>query len=445
MNNFSVIILAAGRGTRMQSTLPKVLHMVAGQPMLAHVVATAAALGAESIAVVVAPDMENVRHAARAVHPACKFAEQQEPLGTGHAVRLGQETLSTSSGNVLVLYGDTPLLTAESLKRLLAASQHHTVTVLGMRLAHPYGYGRLVTDEEGRLLRIVEEKDATAEERSITLCNSGVMVIQAASLPLLLSKLTNANAKQEYYLTDIIAHACDAHQSCGVVEADASEMLGVNSRAQLAEAEHGMQQRLRLKAMENGATLIAPETVFFSYDTHVGRDVTIHPHVVLGKGVTIEDRAEIFSFSHLEHTHIQQGARIGPFARLRPGAVIGENARVGNFVEIKNSTLGTEAKVNHLSYIGDASVGDAANIGAGTITCNYDGFDKYKTDIGKGAFIGSNTALVAPVTIGAGAIIGAGSVITSDVEKDALTFTRAETTTKPRWATSFRKRKEKRY
>ena len=437
----AAIILAAGKGTRMKSSLPKVMHRIAGRPMVLHLIDTLATVAPQKIAVVVGPDMAEVT---QAVAPA-ETVIQHDRLGTGDAVKAARSVLDGFSGTVLVLYGDTPLTTAATLRRMVAArEQGAAVVVLGFRPDNPAAYGRLVGEADGTLHRIVEAKDATPAELANNLCNSGVMAIDGAQLFRLLDGIEPNNAKGEYYLTDIVGLATGEGLSATVIEGDPAEALGINSRAELAEAETILQNRLRAAAMAEGATLIDPKTVWFSHDTRLGRDVVVHPNVVFGPGVTIDDGAEILAFSHFDRAHIATGAIVGPYARLRPGAEIGPGAKIGNFVEIKNATVHKGAKVNHLSYIGDADIGAGANIGAGTITCNYDGFEKYRTTIGEGAFIGSNSALVAPVTIGAGAYVGAGSTVGGSVEEDALTVERAERIDKPGWAARFRQRKQAR-
>lgn len=437
----AAIILAAGKGTRMKSDTHKVLHPIAGRPMLLHLIDSVKALGAEREVVVVGAGKEQVE---AAVHPlGVETAEQAEQLGTGHAVRMAEAALADFQGDVLILYGDVPLVTTDTMRRMLDALHGDgdpSVVVLGFRPADPGAYGRVIVGPDGRLDKIVEFKDATPEERAVTLCNSGLMAVRSADLFRLLAQLKNDNAAGEYYLTDLVELArADGRFSVGI-ETDAIEVAGVNSRGELAGLEQEWQQRRRTRAMVEGATLVAPETVWFAYDTVVGRDVTIEPNVVFGPGVTVADRVVIHAFSHIEGAEILSGADIGPYARLRPGARIEQGAKVGNFVEIKKAAIGPGAKVNHLSYIGDATVGAGANIGAGTITCNYDGFLKYRTVIGNGAFVGSNSALVAPVTIGDGAIVAAGSVVTRDVESDALGIVRAEQQVKPGWARTFREK-----
>ena len=419
---FQSVILAAGKGTRMKSDRPKVMHPVAGRTMLNHVLDAAAALGPERVVVVVGPDMPDVT-ATAAPHP---VVVQEHQAGTADAVRTALPALEGFTGTVLVLYGDTPLVTAGTLSRLAGALAGETapaVAVLGMRPADPTGYGRLILGGDG-LQAIVEHADAGPEQRSVTLCNAGLMALDGARLPALLDGIGNDNAKGEFYLTDAVAVARRQGWACAVAEGDAAEMAGVNSRADLAGVEAVMQDRLRLAAMGAGATLLDPATTWLSWDTRLGRDVTVGQSVAFGPGVTVADGVEILPFCHLEGVSVASGAVIGPFARLRPGASIGPGARIGNFVEVKNAIVEDGAKVNHLSYVGDARIGARANIGAGTITCNYDGFLKHHTDIGKGAFIGSNTALVAPVTVGDGAIVAAGSTVTVDVPADALALAR---------------------
>jgi bifunctional UDP-N-acetylglucosamine pyrophosphorylase/glucosamine-1-phosphate N-acetyltransferase len=421
----AVVILAAGLGTRMKSDLPKALHPVAGRPMVGHILATARTLGAAEIVVVIGPEMAD--HAADFA-PA-KVALQTDRHGTADAVKAAAASLGDFAGDVLVAYGDTPLVRPRTYAALLAARRDGgdpAVAVLGFRPADPTDYGRLIVDADGALEAIVETRDASPEQREIELCNSGLMAIDGARLTALLDSIGNDNAKGEFYLTDIVAVARAAGFDCAHIEgADDDELIGVNSRADLAVAEAVFQTRARAEAMAGGATLVDPTTCFFSADTRCGRDVRIEPNVVFGPGVTIGDRVVIRAFCHIEGASIGDDAAIGPFARIRPGAELGSNVRVGNFVEVKNARLHDGAKANHLSYIGDAEIGADTNIGAGTITCNYDGVGKHKTDIGPGAFIGSNTALVAPVRIGAGAVVGAGSVITRDVDDGSLATTRA--------------------
>ena len=421
----AAIVLAAGKGTRMKSRFPKVLHPLAGRPMIAHLLASVEALAPERVVVVLAPDMDSV---AAAVAPA-RTVVQREQLGTAHAVLAARDALAGFGGDVLILFGDSPLIATDTLRAMIAARRAEpepTAVVLGMRPDDPGAYGRLIVGRDGALERIVESRDAAPEESAVRLCNGGVMAIDGARLFDLLDRVGCNNAKNEYYLTDIVSLTRADGLRCTVVEANSDELLGVNSRADLAAAEALVQRRLRRAAMDSGVTLIDPESVTLSFDTEFGRDVVVDPHVVFGPGVRVGDDARIRSFSHLEGATVGDGAAVGPFARLRPGAEIGEGARVGNFVEVKKAAIEAGAKVNHLSYIGDARVGAGANVGAGTITCNYDGFDKWHTDIGAGASIGSNTALVAPVTVGDGAIVGAGSVITKNVAADALAVARAK-------------------
>jgi bifunctional UDP-N-acetylglucosamine pyrophosphorylase/glucosamine-1-phosphate N-acetyltransferase len=439
-HKFSSIILAAGKGTRMHSDRPKVMHLLAGKPLIAHVVAVLSTLSPDKIVAITAPGADEVKQAALKENHLCVFAEQQQQLGTGHAASCAEPLLSSYSGTILVLCGDTPLITPDTISRALETAQSAEIVVVGMRLPNPVGYGRLVVDKNGQLEEIVEERDATPEHKQITLCNSGLIAVSSKHLFTLLKKIRTDNAASEYYLTDIISLADEQGLHCHVVEADATELTGINTRTQLAEAEQCLQKRLRSQAMERGVSMPAPDTVHLSADTKIGRDVIIHPYVVFGKGVTVEDKAEIRSFSHIEGATIKTSAVIGPFARVRPGTVIGEGARVGNFVEIKNSTLQTDAKINHLSYIGDATVGEGANVGAGTITCNFDGELKHKTFIGRNAFIGSNSALVAPVSVGEGAVVGAGSVITEDVPPAALSIARGKQVNKLARAKEIKKK-----
>ncbi|TVR83991.1 MAG: bifunctional UDP-N-acetylglucosamine diphosphorylase/glucosamine-1-phosphate N-acetyltransferase GlmU [Rhodospirillales bacterium] len=436
----AVVVLAAGLGTRMKSDLPKVLHPLAGRSMIAHLLDTVSELRPERMVVVVGEDMPAVQ-AAVAPHPT---VVQSPRLGTGHAVMAARPMLEGFDGTVLVVYGDTPLMTTMTLERMLAARRqapHPAVVVLGFRPTDAGAYGRLIVAADNGLEAIVEAKDATPQQRTIGLCNSGVMAVDGGQLYSLLDRVGNDNAKGEYYLTDIVGLARSDGLPCGYVEGDVSELVGVNSRADLAAAEAILQDRLRAVAMAEGATLIDPRTVYFSWDTVLGRDVTVGPSVLFGPGVQVGDRVEILGFCHIEGATIAQGARIGPFARLRPGASIDPDAHIGNFVEIKNATVEIGAKVNHLSYIGDARIGAGANIGAGTITCNYDGFFKSHTDVGAGAFIGSNTCLVAPVRIGDGAIVGASSAIAKDVPADALAVTRGPYMVREDWARRFRERR----
>ena len=443
----AAVILAAGKGTRMKSRLHKVLHAVGGRAMLDHVLASLADLDPERQVVIVGSEREQVE---RALAGRAMIAVQEPQEGTGHAVAQAEAALNGFAGDILILYGDVPLMPADTLRRLVEARRAPgrdgkipAIAVLGFRPADAAAYGRLKMGADGWLDSIVEFKDASAEERAITLCNSGVMAVDGALLFDLLRAVTNDNAKGEYYLTDIVAIARARGHVTAVIETHEDEVIGVNSRAELAAAEAIFQRRMRDKAMAEGATLIAPETVYFSHDTKLGRDVIVEPHVVFGPGVEIGDDVVIHAFSHIEGAKIASGAEIGPFARLRPGADLRAKAKVGNFVEVKKSILHEGAKVNHLTYIGDADVGAKANVGAGTITCNYDGFNKSRTVIGDGAFIGSNSSLVAPVRIGDGAIVGAGSVITRDVAPDALAVVRADQREIAGWAAKFRARQQK--
>jgi bifunctional UDP-N-acetylglucosamine pyrophosphorylase/glucosamine-1-phosphate N-acetyltransferase len=428
------IVLAAGEGTRMRSTLPKVLHAVAGRTMLAHVLEAVRAAGTSASAVVVGPDSDAVAAEAKRVVPKAAIFVQAERRGTAHAVLAARAALAQGSDDVLVIFGDTPLISADTLTRLRGALHHGaSVAVLGFRAADPTGYGRLITNGH-RLVAIREDKDASEEERKITLCNGGLMALRGEVALDILSRINDRNAKHEFYLTDAVAIADDMALEAVVLETGEDEVRGINTKAQLADAEDAMQWRLRDAAMDAGVTMVAPETVYLSADTTFGRDVTVEPNVVFGPGVRVEDDAVIHAFSHLEGAHVGKGASVGPFARLRPGATLGARSRVGNFVEVKAAEIGEGAKANHLSYIGDGSVGANANIGAGTIFCNYDGKRKHRTEVGKGAFIGSNSALVAPVKVGDDAYVGSGSVITDDVPSGALALGRGRQVVKPDWA-----------
>lgn len=441
-SGIAAIILAAGKGTRMKSDLPKVLHEIAGRSLLGHVLAVTDTLGADRRVVVVGPEMTSVEAAARGASPDSRIAVQAKQMGTADAVIAAREQMRSFAGDVLVLYADTPLIRPETLQAMLEARRGGaSVVVLGFTPEDPAEYGRLVLDQSGALDAIVEFKDASAAQKEIRLCNSGVMAIDGAILFDLLDEVDNENANGEYYLTDIVTIARARGLNCAAVNADADEVLGVNSRVELAEAEAILQDRLRRQAMLGGATLRDPDTVYLCHDTKLGRDVVIGQHVVFGPGVTVADGVTIKPFSHLEGATVGGKAEIGPYGRLRPGAEIGDGARIGNFVEIKNAQIEPGAKVNHLSYIGDARIGANANIGAGTITCNYDGFDKHFTDIGEGAFIGSNTCLVAPVCVGDGGYTGSGSVVTEDVAADALAIVRPPQVEKEGWAARFRDKK----
>jgi len=444
---FAAIILAAGEGSRLKSARPKVLHEIAGQPMIRHVIDALRPLDPAATVIVLGRDSDSV---ARAVAPLPSVI-QSSPRGTGDAVRAARPALAAGLGDIadiVVLFGDTPLLRPETIAALLDARRRApaaAVAVAGMLPSDPGPYGRLVLDPgrvdgDGAFLRIVEAKDASPDERAIGLCNGGIMAIDARHAFDLVDRIGNDNAKREFYLTDIVAIARAQGLLCRVAELPAEELLGVNTRAELAVAEALMQDRLRRRAMDGGATLIAPETVFLCADTRLGRDVVVEPNVVFGPGVRVADNVLIRSFSHLEGATIAAGAIIGPFARLRPGAVLESHVHVGNFVEVKATRLGAGVKASHLAYLGDSDIGAGTNIGAGTITCNYDGFNKFRTIIGEGAFIGSNTALVAPVTVGAGAYVATGSVVTSDVPADALTIARARQINKPGRAPELRAR-----
>ena len=438
----AVVVLAAGQGTRMKSRLPKVLHPVAGLPMLRHVLNAATTLEPDRVVVVIGRDQQTV---AQAAAPAAT-AIQDPPQGTGHAVMAAMPALDGFTGDVIVIFGDTPLLTPDLLGRLLAARRAESnpaAVIVGFTPADPAAYGRLIVAADGPLQKIVEFKNASAEERAVRLCNAGLMAIDGARLPGLLKKLSTENPQGEYLLTDIVEHANARGWTCRVVEADPVEVMGINNRAELAVAEAAMQQRLRERAMQAGATMIAPETVFLQADTVLGRDVVIEPFVIFGPGVVIGDGVTILGHSHIVGARIEAGASVGPYARLRPGAEIGPDAHIGNFVEVKKSRIEAGAKVNHLTYIGDARVGARANVGAGTITCNYDGFGKYHTDIGAGAFIGSNSSLVAPVKIGDGAMVAAGSVVTKDIAADALGVARGRQENVTGYAARFRAARKK--
>ena len=439
MGQVAVIVLAAGQGTRMKSELHKVLHPIAGRPMLLHLLASAAELDPVRTVVVAGARREQIEAAVAPL--GVKVALQAEQLGTGHAVLQAKEALAGFDGDILILYGDVPLVRAATMRgmldRLHQADAPASV-VLGFRPLDPGAYGRIVSDHDGTIEKMVEFKDASPEERAVTLCNSGLIAVRSADLFALLAQVGNNNAAGEYYLPDIVMLARQQGRSSAVVETGALEVAGINSRAELAAVEAGWQQARGAEAMAAGATLIAPETVWFAWDTQIGRDVLVEPNVFFGTGVRIADGATIRAFSHLEGAVVGAGAEVGPFARLRPGTVLGDKSKVGNFVEVKKTTMGAGAKANHLTYLGDAEVGAGANVGAGTITCNYDGFFKYKTEIGAGAFVGSNSALVAPVTIGPGAIVAAGSVITADVAPDALAVARGKQEATPGWAKGFR-------
>lgn len=433
------IVLAAGKGTRMKSVLPKVLHKVAGRSMLGHVMALAKHSGDGPLAVVVGPQMPLVEKAVTADAPEAGIFLQSNQLGTADAVLAAAPAIAAHNGDVMVLYADTPLITPQTIARLRQRlDDGAAVAVLGFRAKNPAGYGRLLTQGGDELIAIREDKDASAAEREIDLCNSGVLAFRVPDLAALLRRIGNANAKGEYYLTDAIELARADGHNAAVVECAEDEVLGVNARDQLAVAEAIWQARRRRELMQDGVTMIAPETVFLSFDTVIGRDVVIEPNVFFAPGVSVGEGAEIKANCHLEGASIGPGARIGPFARLRPGAKLGEDVHIGNFVEVKNVDMGAGAKANHLAYLGDGSVGAKANIGAGTIFCNYDGFNKSRTEIGPEAFVGSNSSLVAPVRIGAGAYIGSGSVITKDVAAGSLALERSAQEERAGWAEKFR-------
>lgn len=435
------VVLAAGEGTRMRSALPKVLHQVAGQSLLAHVLDAAPHGAGSALAVVVGPDHEAVADEARRVRADAATFVQRERLGTAHAVLAAREAVARGADDLLVAFGDTPLISAETFARLRAPLEKGAaLAVLGFRAADPTGYGRLLM-EGGQLVAIREHADATPEERKVTLCNAGVMAFDGRKALAILDKIGNANSKHEYYLVDAVAIVREMGLEAVVIETSEDEVRGINTKAQLAEAEAVMQARLRKAALEAGVTLIAPETVYLAADTKFGNDVIIEPFVVIGPGVSIADGAVIHSFSHIVETSIGKKAQVGPYARLRPGTSLGEGAKIGNFVETKAAVLEAGVKVNHLSYIGDATIGANSNIGAGTITCNYDGFFKHKTTIGEGAFVGTNSSLVAPVKIGNGAYIGSGSVITKDVPDDALAVERSPQNNREGGAARYREMK----
>jgi bifunctional UDP-N-acetylglucosamine pyrophosphorylase/glucosamine-1-phosphate N-acetyltransferase len=431
------IVLAAGEGTRMRTSRPKVLHAIGGAPLIAHVLGAVQALDGET-AVVVGPGADAVMAAVRALLPKADIAVQHDRRGTADAVLAAKASIARGFDDILVLFADTPLVRGETLSRLRAPLRAGAaVAVLGFRAADPTGYGRLII-ENGRLLAIREEKDASAAERKIDLCNGGLMALRGDVALAILERIGNANAKGEFYLTDAVAIARDMGLQAVALETPEEEVRGINTQAQLAEAEAILQGRLRDAALSAGVTMVAPQTVHLCADTKLGRDVVIEPYVVFGPGVVVEDGARIRSFSHLEGAVVGQGATVGPFARLRPGARLGARVRIGNFVEVKEADIEADVAANHLTYIGDARVGEGSNVGAGTITCNYDGFEKHRTEIGAGAFIGSNSALVAPVKIGDGAYVASGSVITHDVPADALALGRGRQVAKEGWAENWR-------
>lgn len=433
----AIVILAAGKGTRMKSDVHKVLHPIAGRPMLMHLMDTASRLSPERQVVVVGSGREQLE---AALGNSAQIAVQEPQLGTGHAVQQAEGALAGFSGDVLILYGDVPFVREQTMRAMLDrlhAADAPAVVVLGFRPDDTLQYGRVLSDGD-RITKMVEHKDATEDERACTMCNSGLMAVRSGELFGLLSRVGNANAQGEYYLVDIVNIANADGRTCAVVVTDdEDEVAGINSRAELAQAEGRWQQRRRAQAMADGASLIAPETVWFAWDTVLGRDVVVEPNVWFGPGVTVADRVTIRAFCHIEGATLAEGVEVGPYARLRPGAVLKENSKIGNFVEMKKATLGAGAKANHLTYLGDAEVGAGANIGAGTITCNYDGYFKHKTVIGERAFIGSNSALIAPLRIGADAIVAAGSAVSRDVADGELRLVRAEQLVKPGWADRF--------
>ncbi|MCC5975045.1 MAG: bifunctional UDP-N-acetylglucosamine diphosphorylase/glucosamine-1-phosphate N-acetyltransferase GlmU, partial [Rubellimicrobium sp.] len=429
----NLVILAAGQGTRMNSERPKVLHEIAGAPLVVHAMKSGAALNPERVVVVTGVGADEVARAVAGWDETAFCVKQTEQMGTGHAVLQAGDILADAPGETIVLYGDTPFIRLETLEAMLEARKDHAVVVLGFEAADPGRYGRLVTDGE-ILTRIVEFKEADAATKAITLCNSGVVAADTGVLMSLLAEVTNDNASGEYYLTDVVEIAARRGLTSTVVRCPEEETLGINTRAQLIDAEAAFQVRARAELIEDGVTLIAPETVHLAHDTVIGRDAVIEQNVIFGPGVTVESGARIRAFSHLEGCHVSRGAVVGPFARLRPGAELAEDVHIGNFVEIKNAIVEDGAKINHLTYLGDASVGAKSNIGAGTITCNYDGVNKHRTTIGRGVFVGSSTMLVAPVTLGDGAMTASGSVITEDVPPGGLGIARAKQTNKPGFA-----------
>ncbi|WP_170357329.1 bifunctional UDP-N-acetylglucosamine diphosphorylase/glucosamine-1-phosphate N-acetyltransferase GlmU [Ruegeria arenilitoris] len=429
----ALVILAAGKGTRMNSDIPKVLHPIAQVPMLVHAMRAGSVLAPERTVIVTGHGAEAVAKVAQAEDEDARIVVQDQQLGTAHAVAQAREALDGFTGDVVVLYGDTPFLQPDTLERMIAARADNDLVILGFEAADPARYGRLVMNGDA-LERIVEFKDASDEERAITFCNSGLLACDAGTLFDLIDAVGNDNASGEYYLTDVVQIARDRGLKVTAVSCDEAQTLGVNSRADLAAADAVFQARARAELLDLGVTLMAPETVYLAADTVIGRDTVIEPNVVFGPGVTVESGAAIRAFSHLEGCHVSRGAVVGPYARLRPGAELAENTRIGNFVEIKNAEIAERAKVNHLSYIGDASVGAGTNIGAGTITCNYDGVMKHRTVIGENVFVGSNTMLVAPVTVGSGAMTATGTIVTRDIDPDALAVGRAKQENKPGYA-----------
>jgi bifunctional UDP-N-acetylglucosamine pyrophosphorylase/glucosamine-1-phosphate N-acetyltransferase len=436
--NCLAIILAAGEGTRMRSARPKVLHEIAGRSLLGHVLAAVADFGATSTAVVIGPGQDVVAAEVNKSAPDAACFVQRERRGTAHAVLTAKSAIKQAADDIVILYGDTPLIHPATLRRLQAPlAAGAAIAVAAFRPSDPTGYGRLII-EDGQLVAIREQADASDAERAIGICNGGIMAFAGKTALLILEQIANHNSKNEYYLTDAVAIARGMKLRAVAVEVEEDDVRGINTKKELAEAEAVAQQRLRRAALDAGVTLVAPDTVFLSTDTRFGKDVVVEPYVVFGEKVVVDDGAVIHAFSHLAGAHVGKGVSVGPFARLRPGAKLGEGARIGNFVEVKEAVFGAGAKANHLSYIGDASVGDNANIGAGTITCNYDGNAKHRTEVGKNAFIGSNSALVAPVSIGDGAYVGSGSVITADVPPDSLALARGRQVVKEGWASRLR-------
>ena len=446
MANPTIIVLSAGKGTRMKSELPKVMHKVAGREMLNMVIDEAKKICPTNISIVISEEMLNYQHKISSAHNnlTLDFVIQNERKGTGHAVSCAIKTFNSSkklAKKVLILYGDTPLINHQTLNKMLEKLNDFSLCILGFEDEKPNSYGRLVIDKNNHLNKIVEFKDADEIEQKITLCNSGVIAVDGEILPQLLTKINNNNSAQEYYLTDIVGIANQISLKCTFIKTNSNEVLGVNSRSELAIVEKIKQKQIRNKMMESGVTLISPETIFFSFDTEISNDVIIHPNVVFGVGVVIKKNVEIKSFCHIEGAHINSYCSVGPFARIRPETTLNENVNIGNFVEIKKSQIGKKSKINHLSYIGDAKIGSNSNIGAGTITCNYDGYNKYQTTIGDNVFIGSNTALIAPISIQDDAMIGAGSTITKNVNNNELAISRIPQKNINRGAEKFRNSK----
>jgi bifunctional UDP-N-acetylglucosamine pyrophosphorylase/glucosamine-1-phosphate N-acetyltransferase len=446
MMDLSVIILAAGEGTRMRSALPKVMHKVANKPMISHILHNIRPLNPSEVVVVVGPNMPMLEETVRLELGSARCAVQHKRQGTGDAVKIGLEHLhAVGKSDVLVLYGDHPLITShtmEKMRSVLSSNPKSALTLVSFFATDPAQYGRVITSDNGQLEMVVEYLDCSDKQKEINLCNSGIMLIRGEVIKELIEKIDNNNSKKEYYLTDIISIARNAGWQCQHITIDESEVVGVNSRQDLAAVEKIIQHRLRQHALATGVTLIDPETVYFSADTVIEQDVVVHPHVVFSNGVEVKSGAEIKSFSHIEGATIGRNVKVGPFARIRPGTELEDGAIVGNFVEIKNSKVASKAKVNHLSYIGDTNIGKETNIGAGTITCNYDGVNKHRTEIGDGVLVGSNTALIAPVNVESGVIIAAGSVITKDVESGALAISRSEQKNIPGKADAIRKNKK---